>query len=62
VSSKGHKDAIFEVFRTMKIEGKVIWVVMPCNAVMGYPHFGGPCWYPTTELQGITTLKTSTWT
>jgi len=38
------KASIFAVFRSMKIQADVFWVVTPCNAVVGYQHFGTPCY------------------
>jgi hypothetical protein len=32
----------FEVFRAVKIQVKVFWVVMPGSVVVGYQCFGGP--------------------
>jgi len=46
-----------------------LWVVTPCNVVVGYQHLRGPyclpsrwgehgplkLWYPTTTLHGVTT-------
>jgi peptidoglycan biosynthesis protein MviN/MurJ (putative lipid II flippase) len=49
-----------EVFTPVKTQIKVFQVVIPCNVVVGYQCFGGPCclhlqaassWYPTTILQ-----------
>jgi len=34
----------FEVFTAVKIQAKVCWVVMPCNVMAGYQHFGGSCY------------------
>jgi hypothetical protein len=40
-------DARFESFMVVKIQVKVICVIMPCSIVAGYHHFGGPwCLHP----------------
>jgi len=31
----------FVVFRAVKIQVVVFWVVTPCSVVVGYPRFGG---------------------
>jgi hypothetical protein len=57
----------FNFFVVVKIESMVFWVVAPWSAVVGYQHFGGPCylhvppkcWYLTTALHSATTQKTS---
>jgi hypothetical protein len=36
-------DVRFEVFKVMTIQVEVIWIVMPCNIVVRYQSFGGPC-------------------
>jgi hypothetical protein len=33
----------FEVFAAVLYQVEVFWVVTPCNVVVGYHHFGGPC-------------------
>jgi len=35
--------AKFEGFTAMKIPAAVFRVVMPCNVVVGYQRFRGPC-------------------
>jgi hypothetical protein len=35
-------DARFDAF-TAVIQVEVFWVVTPCNVVVGYQRFGGPC-------------------
>jgi len=42
----------------VKIQAEVSGVVIPCNVVVGYQRFGGPCCiclHPTTTLHGHTT-------
>jgi hypothetical protein len=34
-----------EVFRAVKIQVEVFWVVTPCSAIIGYQHFGEPFSY-----------------
>jgi hypothetical protein len=34
-------DASFDVFMAVEIQGEVLWVLTPCNIVVGYQHFGG---------------------
>jgi len=36
------KEAKYEVFTAMKIQGVVSWVEMLCRDVVGYQRFGGP--------------------
>jgi hypothetical protein len=43
VNKKISTDARFAVFTAAKIQVKVFWVVMPCNVMVEYQHFGGPC-------------------
>jgi hypothetical protein len=45
---------IFEVLATMKCQVMVFWVVIPCNNVGGYQHFGHFCRHlcPETEDGG----------
>jgi len=38
----------------MKIQVVVMWVVTPCNDVVGYRRFGGPCCF---HLQVVTTCS-----
>jgi len=33
----------FELFMVVKIHAVILWIVTPCNDVIGYQHFGGPC-------------------
>jgi hypothetical protein len=33
----------------MKFHIMVFWVLMSCSDVVGYQHFGGPCYF---QLQG----------
>jgi hypothetical protein len=33
----------FEAFTAVKIQVEFLWVVTPCNDVVGYQSFGGPC-------------------
>jgi len=58
-----------EVFRTMKIQIAVSWVVIPCNCA-GYQRFEGlwrreqydaPNHWYLTSLRGVTIQKTATW-
>jgi hypothetical protein len=39
----------FEVFKVVKIQVEVLWVVTPCSDVVGYQRFEGPC---CLHLQG----------
>jgi hypothetical protein len=41
--------ARFEVFTAVIFHVEVFWVVTPCNVVLGYQRFGGPC---CVHLQG----------
>jgi len=59
----------FEVFKAVKIQVVVFWVVTPCSDVLGYRRFGGSyCLqqgpskrgYPTAWLHDVTTQKTTT--
>jgi hypothetical protein len=34
----------FEVFVVVRIPVEVLWVLMLCSVVVGYEHFGGPCY------------------
>jgi hypothetical protein len=33
-----------EAFKAVMFQVEVFWVVTPCSVVVGYQHFGGPCW------------------
>jgi len=60
-------DASFEAFTSLKIQVEVFWVVMPCCVVLccdritafRRQHRPPKSWYPTTELHGVITQKTS---
>jgi len=32
-----------EIFKVVKIQVKISWLVMPCNVAVGYLHFRRPC-------------------
>jgi hypothetical protein len=53
-----HNYAWFEVFMVVKVQGEVFCTVMPCNAVVGYQCFRGPC---CLHLQSEVKKK-ATWT
>jgi len=38
----------------MKMQVEVFWIVKPCNVVVGYQRFGGPC---CLHLQVVTTCN-----
>jgi len=55
----------------VEIRVQVLWVMTPCNVMVGYQQFGGlSClhlqhyvpkrWYTTTILHGVITKNTST--
>jgi hypothetical protein len=45
----------FKVFKAMRIQGVVFWIVKLCTDMVGYQHFGGPC---CLHLQGAQFSKT----
>jgi hypothetical protein len=53
--------ASIQVFTAMKIQIGDFRVVTPCNVLVGYQRFGGPCWKSptqtiTTAIAGINSL------
>jgi len=57
---------IFQIFTAVKFQFGVLWVLTPCNFVVGTSGWrrkqrGPPkCWYPAAIQHGVTTQKTST--
>jgi hypothetical protein len=43
----------FDIFRAVKFQVAVFWVVTPCSDVVGYQRFGGPyCLYFQGKMSG----------
>jgi hypothetical protein len=45
-------DVRFEIFVVVKMHLGVLWIMMPCNVVVGHQCFGGPSFF---HLQGEVT-------
>jgi hypothetical protein len=43
---------MFKVLMVINIH-VVFWVVLLCTDVVGYQHFGGPCWFHLQDEVGI---------
>jgi len=46
--------ARFKVFKTLKVQVEVFWVVTSCSVVAGYQRFRGSC---CLHLQGVTVVS-----